>query len=210
MRVSFLLLCLFGICRSQEAVTKADTPKISIDATEQPDATKDSDAAATSSTTAPASSPTSSHLPGDEELILSEEVPVTGPESVNEIPVSDVIEDASEESSSPSSASSNEADERTANLDSPPSAFSNKTTASATDRSSESSSSSPNEEPVQAGPFIDLLGPHLLSLEMIDPTHAQLALRYTNDALADKKVVGLYFSADWYADNPCCRSCWTV
>jgi len=55
--------------------------------------------------------------------------------------------------------------------------------------------------PVQTGPLIDLLGPALLSLDMIDETHAQLKPHYTSDALRGKKVIGLYFSADWC--NPC-------
>lgn len=50
---------------------------------------------------------------------------------------------------------------------------------------------------VQAGPFIDLLGDTLLSLEMVDEAHAQVHQHYTNEALSGKKVVGLYFSADW-------------
>ena len=50
---------------------------------------------------------------------------------------------------------------------------------------------------VQAGPYIDLLGDLLLSLEMVDETHAQVHQHYTNEALGGKKVVGLYFSADW-------------
>ena len=55
--------------------------------------------------------------------------------------------------------------------------------------------------PVQSGPFIDLLGPSLLSLEMVDASSAQLVAHYTNEVLAKKKVVGLYFSADWC--GPC-------
>lgn len=51
--------------------------------------------------------------------------------------------------------------------------------------------------PVQTGPFIDLFGPTLLSLEMISDTQAQLQQHYTNDALSGKNVIGLYFSADW-------------
>ena len=51
--------------------------------------------------------------------------------------------------------------------------------------------------PVQSGPFIDLFGPTLLSLEMLDEAHAQLQHQYTSDALRGKKVVGVYFSADW-------------
>jgi thiol-disulfide isomerase/thioredoxin len=62
-------------------------------------------------------------------------------------------------------------------------------------------STTTEEAPVQTGPFIDLLGPSLLSLEMVDETHAQLASHYTNDALRGKSVVGLYFSADWC--GPC-------
>jgi hypothetical protein len=53
-------------------------------------------------------------------------------------------------------------------------------------------------EPVQAGPLIDLLGTKLYSLQMIDETSAEVRESYTNEALAGKKVIGLYFSADWY------------
>ena len=62
-------------------------------------------------------------------------------------------------------------------------------------------STTTKEAPLQTGPFIDLLGPSLLSLEMLDETHAQLVSQYTNDALRGKSVVGLYFSADWC--GPC-------
>ena len=61
---------------------------------------------------------------------------------------------------------------------------------------SEQTADSPSP-PVQSGPFFDLFGPTLLSLEMLDETHAQLTPQYTNDALRGKKVIGLYFSADW-------------
>jgi nucleoredoxin len=60
---------------------------------------------------------------------------------------------------------------------------------------------SSDDLPLQSGPFIDLLGPILLSLEMVDETHAQLQPNLTNDALEGKKVIGLYFSADWC--GPC-------
>ena len=53
----------------------------------------------------------------------------------------------------------------------------------------------------QVGPFVDLLGDLLLSLEMIDETKAQVHQHHTNVALQGKKVVGLYFSADWC--GPC-------
>ena len=56
----------------------------------------------------------------------------------------------------------------------------------------------PKEESLpihQRGPFIDLLGGTLLSLEMTD--HVELRTHYTNKALHGKKVIGLYFSADW-------------
>ena len=63
----------------------------------------------------------------------------------------------------------------------------------------ESNSNIEKEEskPVQSGPFIDLLGETLISLKMVDESHAQLEPHYTNEALKGKKVVGLYFSADW-------------
>eukprot|EP00977_Amphora_coffeiformis_P001527 scaffold296_cov102-Amphora_coffeaeformis.AAC.15 len=57
------------------------------------------------------------------------------------------------------------------------------------------------EPPLQSGPFVDLFGPTLLSLEMTSETTATLNEHLTNDALQGKKVVGLYFSADWC--GPC-------
>jgi nucleoredoxin len=55
--------------------------------------------------------------------------------------------------------------------------------------------------PPQSGPLIDLLGPQLLSMEMIDERHAQLQPHLTNEILHGKEVIGLYFSADWC--GPC-------
>lgn len=49
-----------------------------------------------------------------------------------------------------------------------------------------------NKTPVQSGPWIDLLGPKLVSLNMIDETHAQLEEHYTNEALSGKKVVSSF------------------
>ena len=60
------------------------------------------------------------------------------------------------------------------------------------------------EDPVQSGPLIDLLGTKMQSLQ-IDPEAqtAQVMEHYTNEALSGKKVIGLYFSADWYVFNLC-------
>ena len=71
------------------------------------------------------------------------------------------------------------------------------------DRNEEISETNNDEEVgvQQSGPLFDLLGPHLLSLEMIDETHAQLQPHLTTEALQGKKVIGLYFSADWC--GPC-------
>jgi len=57
------------------------------------------------------------------------------------------------------------------------------------------------DDPVQVGPFIDLFGNNLLSLSLVDETHAKMELQYTNEALHGKKVIGIYFSADWC--GPC-------
>lgn len=50
---------------------------------------------------------------------------------------------------------------------------------------------------IPEGPFVDLLGPSLLSLNMVDGSHAQLEVQDTSEALRGKSVIGLYFSADW-------------
>jgi nucleoredoxin len=58
-----------------------------------------------------------------------------------------------------------------------------------------------DRDPVQIGPLIDIFGPKLLTLEMVNDTSAELRSRFTSDALRGKKVIGLYFSADWC--GPC-------
>lgn len=65
------------------------------------------------------------------------------------------------------------------------------------DSRSEQQQQSQQQPPPQSGPFIDIFGEVLLSLEMVDDTHAQVHQHFTNEALGGKKVVGLYFSADW-------------
>jgi hypothetical protein len=53
----------------------------------------------------------------------------------------------------------------------------------------------PPQDIVQKGPFIDLLGPTLLSLVLTGENTARFEQNLTNDALSGKTVVGLYFSA---------------
>jgi len=65
----------------------------------------------------------------------------------------------------------------------------------------EQANSKAEEAPVQAGPLIDLFGEKLLSLKRVDESHAQIETHLTNEALAGKKVIGVYFSADWC--GPC-------
>ena len=60
---------------------------------------------------------------------------------------------------------------------------------------------SDDKEPVQIGPLIDIFGAKLLKLDYVDETRAQLLPLLTSDALRGKKVIGLYFSADWC--GPC-------
>lgn len=57
------------------------------------------------------------------------------------------------------------------------------------------------EEPFQAGPLVDLFGPKLQMLQMVNETSAQLSEQYTTEALQGKNVIGIYFSADWC--GPC-------
>jgi hypothetical protein len=52
-------------------------------------------------------------------------------------------------------------------------------------------------EPVHSGPLIDLFGPQLLALEIQDEQTGQLNVQYTNEDLARKHMIGIYFSADW-------------
>lgn len=60
-------------------------------------------------------------------------------------------------------------------------------------------------EPVQSGPLIDLLGPKLQSLDIDEAAQsATVKEHYTNEILAGKKVIGLYFSADWYVVTQLC------
>lgn len=54
---------------------------------------------------------------------------------------------------------------------------------------------------VLSDPFVELLGSSLLSLEIVNETSAQLQTHSTSEVLRQKKVIGLYFSADWC--GPC-------
>ena len=66
-------------------------------------------------------------------------------------------------------------------------------------------------EPVQSGPLIDLLGPKLQSLDIDEAAQsATVKEHYTNEILAGKKVIGLYFSADWYVFTTLCYFCFAV
>lgn len=74
-------------------------------------------------------------------------------------------------------------------------------TDSKSDLSEESAATAPLKQHVQSGPLIDLFGQQLLSLEMLDEKRAELRPHLTSDALRGKKVIGVYFSADWC--GPC-------
>jgi nucleoredoxin len=63
------------------------------------------------------------------------------------------------------------------------------------------SKSSSEPLPLQSGPLIDLFGSRLFKLAMVDSTTAELRPNLTSDALRGKKVIGVYFSADWC--GPC-------
>ena len=51
--------------------------------------------------------------------------------------------------------------------------------------------------PLQSAPFVDLLVSTLLLLDMVDKAYAQVHQHYTNGVLMGKRVVGLYFIANW-------------
>lgn len=53
----------------------------------------------------------------------------------------------------------------------------------------------------EVNPLIEIFGQSLLSLETINETRAEIRQYSTKQALSGKKVVGLYFSADWC--GPC-------
>ena len=101
------------------------------------------------------------------------------------------VESSDEEVTEAAADSSNEADETTATT----AAAEESTTDEQTQQQQTEAEATP--PPAQTGPFIDLFGEVLLSLEMVDETHAQVHQHYTNEVLSGKKVVGLYFSADW-------------
>eukprot|EP00980_Cylindrotheca_fusiformis_P028903 scaffold22672_cov141-Cylindrotheca_fusiformis.AAC.6 len=74
------------------------------------------------------------------------------------------------------------------------------------DAQSEEDAAAPEQQaqesnPVQEGPLIDLFGERLLSFELLDETTGRISANYTNEALTGKRVIGLYFSADWC--GPC-------
>jgi nucleoredoxin len=58
-----------------------------------------------------------------------------------------------------------------------------------------------DKHPLQTGPLIDIFGQQLLSLEMVNESSAELLPHFTSDKLRGKKVIGVYFSADWC--GPC-------
>ena len=64
------------------------------------------------------------------------------------------------------------------------------------------------DEPLQSGPLVDLLGPKLYSLTMVNEQQVQVNEHYTTDALRKKDVIGLYFSADWWYVSSSSSSWW--
>lgn len=128
----------------------------------------------------------------DLESVETEEVAVVGA-------VDDVDDNTAEEEESAETSAAATSDET---ADTEAAATPTATDAETTDATAATDSETQTEaEPapvVQSGPYIDLLGDQLLSLEMVSETQAQVHQHYTNEALGGKKVVGLYFSADWY------------
>lgn len=198
-KIALLILLGFAaLCRSQEATLQQDVTSTS--------GTTSSDGLTSSSDAAGSSLPTS-NPPGD--LEIGEEIPIEG-ESVKENPVSKVVADTTDPALSASAPNGTRTTEGTLQsiatsdevLPDLPQEVAKDPKTSTKDSSEKGSEASAidqqsQEAPLQVGPFIDLLGPQLLSLEMLDATHAQLVPHHTNKALNGKKVVGLYFSADW-------------
>ena len=84
------------------------------------------------------------------------------------------------------------------------------TTATAEDTAAAATKTKEESAPIQKGPLIDIFGPTLYSIKMIDESRAKIEAQNTNEALDGKKVIGLYFSADWYVRSApvflCCVS----
>jgi len=117
----------------------------------------------------------------DLDALLAEELPndATTETVPNDVPADDsVVEETSEDAATEEEATTTEEQQQA--------------------EAEAEAEATPGQLPEQSGPFIDLLGAQLYSLEMIDETQAQLTPQLTNEALKGKKVVGLYFSADWW------------